>query len=1034
MSIDFNRIKKSRRPSIDIDEKIEYLNKELKKNNLHELMTTSGMYFASQDNPAIPAINANVPDSTGVLGSGFTPPIGGNGNANDPSNYPAAFDTAWMYNSNDVDGVTNRPIVKTMDQSVIDAYNTANPENSRFPAGGAGVVFGPRGFGTGVGYVSNGHYIGVLNPGLFGDGSTKLVPPGSPFGAPWFGMGGMYFPATPELAGVIMSMTGTYQSLGGYNPSGARPIQLWAPWSRFHDGDWEDQGTQKYINNTGNRYVIRTFYLYAIANDYVQTPAVPPTTTVLYRNDLGDSGFLPINIDLGDLSKQGFDYLKGKAVASSGVNYDVYDRLWKDHGIEAANWYENNPDLPGSSNPHVNPLIPLPLELVQNDSKSEPVSDIETSGLGAKPGDQLASASDTNDDAAKSAYFKAGGQMPWNYLDPIQKDYWRNKVGKGSDSLESQPQAPVDPPVYIDASKITSDDIPDEFEDDEKPSAKGVKLTKWMSRTDFMKKYPDSSMTEYLDALPYGATDFMKPNSKYKGAWDVNTKGFEDYFMKGDLSALGNSRGTPEPRHSEATPDPEPTKKSSIFTDAITKLGNFATDPLQAVADFFGNYLTPPAAEYSTNIAKSVAINKPITVKQEDIPKGDIKKFFKNFGPAQPLPIVSGKPVPYADDNFYADEKGNIKSNIGPNGEKGFYKKNNTGDMGGGKGIAGFGNPLAAAGQAQTQFVEPDDGSEPYFLYTDHAYHNLTSDDKGEVPDPIKKALSGALHALTGKSDATKPNTGAMSGYPPNIKGDVKTEFKIPYSKLPKNIKNRVDNERKYQELVKAGKLKNIDDPYQPESFNVSKNKPAGKLLSEAAKLGYFEPEALTVDIEDLRKGIIPEFPKDPPPKLIDGYSEKSRLAPKEIERKSFIKITKKDLAKNHMLKDSEIKHFMNQINAVNEFIKKHPEELIYAQQRYPKHDPRLAQLNWQMDQMLNAGKDYVDKQFPENQKLFDKIKKKIKNTIDQTDPKKFKDTKLPKFDKTHLEDFKRKKEVYSRFMKKPVKTKKLFQKTKKRG
>ena len=86
--------------------------------------------------------------------------------------------------------------------------------------------------------------------------------------------------------------------------------------------------------------------------------------------------------------------------------------------------------------------------------------------------------------------------------------------------------------------------------------------------------------------------------------------------------------------------------------------------------------MTPPAAEYSTNIAKSIAVNKPITVKQEDIPKGDIKKFFKNFNAGVPLPIVSGKPVPYADDNFYADEKGNIKSNIGPNGEKGFYKKN----------------------------------------------------------------------------------------------------------------------------------------------------------------------------------------------------------------------------------------------------------------------------------------------------------------------------------------------------------------------
>ena len=204
------------------------------------------------------------------------------------------------------------------------------------------------------------------------------------------------------------------------------------------------------------------------------------------------------------------------------------------------------------------------------------------------------------------------------------------------------------------------------------------------------------------------------------------------------------------------------------------------------------------------------------------------------------------------------------------------------------------------------------------------------------------------------------------------------------------------------------------------------------KLLSEAAKLGHFDPEVLNVDINDIRKGIMPEFPKDPPPEMINGYSAKSKLAPKIIEGEPFIKITKKDLAQNHKLKDSEIKEFMNQINAVNEFIKKNPAELKYAMIRYPKDDPRLAQLNWQMDQMLDASKEYTDKQFPENQKLFDKIKKKIKNTIDQTDPKNFKGTKLPKFDKTHLEDFKRKKEVYSRFMKKPVKTKKLFQKTKK--
>ena len=613
-------------------------------------------------------------------------------------------------------------------------------------------------------------------------------------------------------------------------------------------------------------------------------------------------------------------------------------------------------------------------------------------------------------------------------------EYLRNKARAQDNETQiastepstALPDTNNEPPVYVDASKITSADIIDEFED-EKPSAKGVKLTKWISRTDFMKKYPDSSMTEYLDALPHGPSDFMTPNPNFPGAWDLNRKGFENYFMKGDLSALGNKSGKPKPRHSEATPDPEPTKKSSIFTDAVTKLGNFAIDPLQAVADFFGNYLTPPAAEYSTNIAKSVAINKPITVKEEDIPKGDIDKFFKNYDYSMPLPISNGKPVPYADDNFYADEKGNIKSNIGPNGEKGFYKKNNTANMGGGKGIAGYGNPLAAAGQAQTQFVVPDDGSEPYFLYTDHAYHNLTSDDKGEVPDPIKKALSGALHALTGKSDPTKPNTGAMSGYPPNIKGDVKTEFKIPYSKLPQNIKNRVDFERKYQELVQAGKVKNIDDSYQPESFYVSQKKPDGKLLSEAAKLGHFDPESLTIDIEKLRKGILPEFPKKAPPKMIDGYSEKSKLAPKKAEKEPFIKITKKDLAKNHQLKDSEIKEFMDTFKMINDFVKKHPEELIYAQQRYPMSDKRLAALNWKMDQMLEAGQEYLDTQFPENQRLVDRIKKATKKTMELTNPEAYKGLKKPDMELMSLDDHMKQKRVVSRHFKKKRQSKSMF-------
>ena len=47
----FHSIKKSRKASSDIDEKIEYLNKELEKTGLREGMTTSGLYVATGQEP-----------------------------------------------------------------------------------------------------------------------------------------------------------------------------------------------------------------------------------------------------------------------------------------------------------------------------------------------------------------------------------------------------------------------------------------------------------------------------------------------------------------------------------------------------------------------------------------------------------------------------------------------------------------------------------------------------------------------------------------------------------------------------------------------------------------------------------------------------------------------------------------------------------------------------------------------------------------------------------------------------------------------
>ena len=200
------------------------------------------------------------------------------------------------------------------------------------------------------------------------------------------------------------------------------------------------------------------------------------------------------------------------------------------------------------------------------------------------------------------------------------------------------------------------------------------------------------------------------------------------------------------------------------------------------------------------------------------------------------------------------------------------------------------------------------------------------------------------------------------------------------------------------------------------------------KYLEEGVKLGHFEPEVLNVDINDIRKGIMPEFPKDPPPEMIGGYSAKSRLVRKEPELPPFIKVTRKDLAKNHKLTDKEITQYMDDINAINDYIKKNPAELVYAMTRYPKNDPRLAQLNFEMDMKLKASEEYMETHFPENERLFNKLQAKIKMNIDQTDPKNFKGHKdAPKFTNDSSKINEQRKEIIKKHFKKSVKIKKPF-------
>ena len=71
-------------------------------------------------------------------------------------------------------------------------------------------------------------------------------------------------------------------------------------------------------------------------------------------------------------------------------------------------------------------------------------------------------------------------------------------------------------------------------------------------------------------------------------------------------------------------------------------------------------------------------------------------------------------------------------------------------------------------------------------------------------------------------------------------------------------------------------------------------------------------------------------------------------------------------------------------------------EGLQRLQTRYPGFDPRLAELNWKMDNMMGASNTYINKQFPENVEKTSRVKKIIARNIELSDPKTFKDPKQP--------------------------------------
>ena len=332
----FNTIKKSRKKSRDIDEKIEYLNNECQKTGLNEIMNTTDMYQGITKVP-----NQNFSDFEGKSQGGYGLGLSG-------------------ADGNGAGGAS----VDVVDNTVV---------NCGSHIGLAGVAISPPHPVTGqrrcARTITNATGSGSpLRPGTM---QGKSAPSG---GALWF--------FDPNADGGL----GRWRNFQWHTSQNA-----WGFWDTNFLGFF-------FLNTNLDQYVLSGVNIGTDIKNKIgdinfgtNGSIGEPQTTVLTKNDLGDSGFLPINIP--DLSGEAYNYLKNKAnnnIASGGVNYDLYNYLDKRYGIEASNWYENNPTLPHESNPFIPtpeaPYVPLA------SNPNEPVSDIDIPGplAGAQEGDEIA--------------------------------------------------------------------------------------------------------------------------------------------------------------------------------------------------------------------------------------------------------------------------------------------------------------------------------------------------------------------------------------------------------------------------------------------------------------------------------------------------------------------------------------------------------------------------------------------------------------------------------------------------------------------
>jgi len=258
----FSKIKKYSKPSHEIEEKIDQLNKELIKTGmLSEVMTTSSLYPEKEIQPYIPPTFSNVPDTSGVTGGPFT--------QNDITNNNTGYtDNSQLFNTNI--GNSPTPIIQTPSET---------------PSGGAGLAWHSVTLnGNAVGYIGPGNkFKQVLNPSIAGGTDTSYD------GAGYFG------PNYYINLGLRKSFASAYNSAPhrAYNLQAGTYItwQCWLPYNPYGFGAlYNDYNGIKKIDNEG-AWGLANVIIGISRNTYQSDPG---QQQILISRTAGDPEYSPL--------------------------------------------------------------------------------------------------------------------------------------------------------------------------------------------------------------------------------------------------------------------------------------------------------------------------------------------------------------------------------------------------------------------------------------------------------------------------------------------------------------------------------------------------------------------------------------------------------------------------------------------------------------------------------------------------------------------------------------------------------------------